>query len=151
MLRSFGKKKKTQLGSGHLHWDNWGLIIKHISMLSHWSDCSREVINIITDSQLADFGALRLTQLVTDNAILYLQLLTTVIMSIGPSFHTASVQNLVFNEAARSAWKIFVWRQGYSTGSLDATYGKNHSCMTFTSIDPRPILQLKAQINMSVM
>ena len=72
-------------------------------MLSDRSDCSREVINTVTDSQLADFGALRLMRSVTDNAILYLQLLTTIIMSIGPNFHTASIQNLVFNEAARSA------------------------------------------------
>ena len=29
-----------KLESGHIHWENWALIMKHIGMLSHQSDYS---------------------------------------------------------------------------------------------------------------
>ena len=36
----------------HLHWEIWDLIIKHVSMLSHQSDCSENCF-VYTSSQIA--------------------------------------------------------------------------------------------------
>ena len=39
---------RLRIGSRHLYCENWGIIMKHISMLAHQSDCSREINYVST-------------------------------------------------------------------------------------------------------
>ena len=56
-----GLQSCQKIGSGHLHWGNWSLIIKHIGMLSYQSCCRGKKITFIPyQSQFANLWELRL-------------------------------------------------------------------------------------------
>ena len=97
---------RQKIRSGHIHWENWGVIINHISHLSHQSDCSGKVNYIYTPPQVASFFVPEVTPLVTDNVIN--TTMTDCHTSTGSSFSNESVQTLFFGGCLKNL--VWGWR-----------------------------------------